>query len=78
MKVLERLIHLFVWVDAWLAMDLFLLWLFNPDTSSPKGVVMSVFIGATAYFFAEWARESVYWLSNRILDWLVKSGQPKE
>ena len=71
MKVMKRLVHFFIWVDAWLAMDLFLLWLFNPD-SSTKGFVLSMFIGAVAYFFADWARESIYWLGNCILDWLVK------
>ena len=58
-------------------MDLLLIWLFKPD-SSAKGFVLGMFIGAVAYVFADWTRESIYWFGNRILDWLDKKGNPKE
>jgi hypothetical protein len=77
MRFLKQINHILIWIESWLAMDIFLLYLFKPD-SSTKGFVLSMFIGAVAYIFADWSRESIYWLVNCILDWLAKKGQPKE
>lgn len=65
MRILSRIVDIMIWVDAWLACDLFLIWLMNPG-SSRHPVLISVAIGMTSYYFAEWISDTVQWLSYKL------------
>lgn len=48
-----------------MAADLVLLIVFNPDeTSHPFAI--SMFIGAVAYFFADWMEDVTKWVMNKV------------
>lgn len=52
-------------MDCWMAADLVLLITFNPDeTSHPFAI--SIFIGAVAYFFADWMEDATTWAINKV------------
>lgn len=66
-KKLDRMIDILVWIDAWLACDMFLIWACDPN-STEHPFLLSCFIGIISYYFAEWIQESVRWLNNKVME----------
>lgn len=71
MNKLNRIRDIIVWINAWLACDMFLIWLCDPNTKGHP-FLLACFIGIISYYFAEWIKESVQWLSDRFSDWFVR------